>query len=211
MVTQGESYKLGRKGGPDSNVHASRPARCYMRWTMKFAVEITAKGIDFPKFREIFYSDEFNEELAEALKLKERSQLEVVIQPDGKERRRVHIVPRGLPAPVQKLLGGGGSFGYDEVTVFDPETRRAAFVVETPGTDAVQITGEARFFEEVDRVRLRFEGEAKVKVFAIGGVVERHIVSEVKSSYEQIERLLQQFIEQGRKVHTTPPPPLPAS
>jgi len=171
---------------------------------MKFAVEIAARGIDFPSFRRVYYSEEFNQEVAEAVKLKERSQKEFVTQPDGKERRRVHVVPRvNLPAAVQKLLNGQ-SISYDEITVFDPATRSATFAVESMATDTIQVTGLVRFLEDAGNVKVMFDGEAKVKVFGLGGFIERYIVGEVKSRYDHVQRLLQEFIDQGRMHKTTP-------
>jgi len=171
---------------------------------MNFAVEIAARGIDFPSFRRVYYSEEFNQEVAEAVKLKERSQKEFVTQPDGKERRRVHVVPRvNLPAAVQKLLNGQ-SISYDEITVFDPATRSATFAVESMATDTIQVTGLVRFLEDAGNVKVMFDGEAKVKVFGLGGFIERYIVGEVKSRYDHVQRLLQEFIDQGRMHKTTP-------
>jgi Protein of unknown function (DUF2505) len=171
---------------------------------MKFVVEIVVRGIDYPSFRRIYYSEEFNGEVAQAVKLKERVQLEHVTQPDGKERRRVRVIPRvSLPAAVQKLLNGQ-PISYEEITVFDPATRSATFVVENPAGETVQVTGLARFVEENGGVRLHFEGEAQVKVFGIGGIAERYIVNEVRSRYEVVARLMQQFVDDGRDLKTTP-------
>jgi hypothetical protein len=171
---------------------------------MQFVVEIVVRGIDYPTFRRVYYSEEFNDDVAQAAKLKERGQLEHVTLPDGKERRRVRVVPRvSLPAAVQKLLNGQ-AISYEETTVFDPVTRSATFSVQSPAAEVVQVTGVARFLEETGGVRLRFDGEAKVKVFGIGGMAERFIVNEVRSRYEVVERLMQKFVDEGRGQKTTP-------
>jgi hypothetical protein len=171
---------------------------------MKFAIEIAARGIDFPSFRRVYYSEEFNQEVAEAVKLKERSQQEFVVLPDGKERRRVHVVPRvNLPSAVQKLLNDQ-PISYDEITVFDPATRSTTFEVESIAADKISVTGLVRFLEEGGNVKVTFDGEAKVKIFGLGTVIERYIVGEVKSRYEHVQRLLQAFIDQGKVQKTTP-------
>jgi hypothetical protein len=171
---------------------------------MKFAVEIVVRGIDYPSFRRIYYSEEFNRDVAEAVKLQERTQVEHVTLPDGRERRRVHIVPRAtLPAPFLKLLNGQ-QITYDETTIFNPATRSATFSVESPAGETIAVTGVAQFIEEAGAVRLQFDGEAKVKVFGVGGLIERYIIGEVKSRYEHIERLLQKFVDEGRDKATTP-------
>jgi Protein of unknown function (DUF2505) len=171
---------------------------------MKFSVEIVARGIDYPSFRKIYYSEEFNHEVAEAVKLKERVQLEHVTLPDGREKRRVRVVPRAtLPAPFLKLLNGR-EISYEEITVFNPATRSSSFVVENPAGETIQVSGEAKFLEEPEGVRVVFEGEAKVKMFGVGGLIERYIVGEVKARYEHIERLLQAFVNDGRAQKLTP-------
>jgi hypothetical protein len=178
---------------------------------MKFAVEIAARGIDFPSFRRVYYSEEFNQAVADAVKLKERSQLEFVTLPDGKERRRVHVVPNvNLPAMVLKLLDGK-PISYDEITVFDPQSRSATFHVESIANDAISVTGVIRFLEEGGNVKVMFDGEAKVKVFGVGGLIEKYIVGEVKGRYDHVQRLLQEFIDQGRVQKTTPLSQRPAS
>lgn len=171
---------------------------------MQFVVEIVVRGIDYPTFRRVYYSEEFNDDVAHAAKLKERGQLEHVTLPDGTERRRVRVVPRvAVPAAVQRILNGQ-TISYEEITVFDPATRSATFSVQSPAAEAVQVTGVARFLEEAGGVRLRFDGEAKVKVFGIGGMAERFIVNEVRARYEVVERLMQKFVDEGRGQKTTP-------
>jgi hypothetical protein len=171
---------------------------------MKFAVEIVARGIDYPRFRQVYYSEEFNRDVAEAVKLKERTQEEYVKLPDGKERRRVRVVPRAnLPASFQKLLNGR-PLSYEETTLFDPTTRSATFSVESAAGETVQVTGLAQFIEESGGMRVRFEGEARVKIFGLGALAERYIVGEVKGRYEVIQKLLQKFIDEGRAATVTP-------
>jgi hypothetical protein len=166
---------------------------------MKFAVEIMTRGVDYPRFRRVYHSEAFNQAVAETAKLKERSLKEHVMQPDGKERRRVRVVPNvTLPAPVQKLLNDGEPLSYEEVTVFDPKTRSATYTIESSAGEKLQVTGQARFNEEADGVRLRFDGEAKVNVFGVGSIIERFIIGEVKSRYEIVEKLMQSFIDEHR-------------
>jgi hypothetical protein len=171
---------------------------------MQFVVEIVVRGIDYPTFRRVYYSEEFNSDVAQAVKLKERTQVEHVTLPGGKERRRVRVVPRvSLPMAMQKLLNGQ-PISYEEITVFDPATRSSSFEVESSAGDKIQVTGTARFFEENGGVRLRFEGDAAVKVFGIGGIAERYIVNEVRSRYDVVATLLQKFVDDGRDAKTTP-------
>ncbi|MGO9838000.1 MAG: DUF2505 family protein [Polyangiaceae bacterium] len=171
---------------------------------MKFVVEIMTRGVDYPRFRRAYHSETFNQEVAAAANLKERSLREFVTDPDGKERRRVLVVPRvNLPAAFEKILNGR-PISYEEITVYNPATRSASFAIESTAGDRVAVAGEARFTDSPDGVRLRFEGEAEVKVFGVGGLIERYIVREVKTRYELIERLLQKFVDEGRDRTSTP-------
>jgi Protein of unknown function (DUF2505) len=176
---------------------------------MKFSVEIVTRGVDYGRFRRAYNSEQFNREVAQAAKLKERTLLEHVKEPDGKERKRIRIVPNvSLPAAVQKLFPNG-QFSYDEVTVLDPQARTATYAIETPIGDKIQVTGHAKYLEEGGGVRLLFEGEANVKIFGVGSLVERYLVSEVTARYALVQGLLQGFIDQGRDATLTPSLPVP--
>jgi len=165
---------------------------------MKFVIEIVTRGVDYLRFRQTYHSEAFNQEVAAAANLKERSLKELVALPDGKERRRVLVVPTvSVPAPLLKILNGK-PLSYEEVTVFDPVTRSATYAIESAAGDKLNVTGIARFIEEGGGVRLRFEGDAVVPIFGLGGIVERFIVREVKGRYEIVERLLQRFVDEAR-------------
>src|SRR5258708_18219842 len=208
-----KSGRLARLGG----VQKDEPSKLVElpEQRMKFAVEIVARGIDYPRFRQVYYSEEFNRDVAVAVKLKERTQIEYVKLPDGKERRKVRVVPRiQPPAAIQKLLNGR-PLHYEETTVFDPATRSASFDVESAAGETLQVTGLVRFVEEPGGMRLRFEGEARVKGFGLGALAQRYIVGEVKGRYEVIQTLLQKFIDEGRAsavtpLSTRPPDPISA-
>jgi hypothetical protein len=176
---------------------------------MNFSVEIVTHGVDYTRFRRAYNSEQFNREVAKAANLQERTLLEHVKEPDGKERKRIRIVPHiSLPAAVQKLFPNG-QFSYDEVTVLDTQARTATYAIETPIGDKIQVTGRARYLEEGGGVRLVFEGEAKVKIFGVGSLVERYLVGEVTARYKLVEGLLQTFINEGRDVSLTPSIPVP--
>jgi hypothetical protein len=176
---------------------------------MNFAVEIVTRGVDYTRFRRVYNSEEFNREVAQAAKLKERSLVEHTKTADGKEHKRVRITPNiALPGPVQKLFPEG-QFSYEEVTVLDPQSRTATYAIETTVGDKIQVTGLAKYIEESGAVRLRFEGEANVKMFGVGTMVEKYLIGEVKTRYELVQRLLQAFVDEGRDTNLTPSIPVP--
>ena len=165
---------------------------------MKFTIDLFARGVDYPRFRDVYFSQAFNREIMAAINLQERTTVEHVVAHDGKERMRVRVVPRiALPGPILKLMENN-PVSYDEITVFDPATRRASLAIETPAGDIVQVAGSASLLDEVDGVRLRFEGEARVRLIGIGSMIERFLVDEVRQRYALVEKAIQRFIDEGR-------------
>lgn len=165
---------------------------------MKFTVNIRARGIDYARFREIYFSEPFNREVVRAVGLQERTTTEHHIARDGKERMRVRVVPRlALPAVIGNLLAGH-VVSYDEVTVFDPATRRAALAIETAAGDIVQVRGQAAVLEQPGSVVLQFAGEANVHFLGLGRMIERFLVGEVTRRYQLVEQALQRHIEDLR-------------
>lgn len=162
---------------------------------MQFSVELFAKGATFDRVRDLYFSPEFDDAVAKAANLVERRQTERAVSPDGTERTRIRIVPRiALPAPILKLLKGQ-TIHYDEITVFDPKARRATLSIRSIAGRTVQVNGVIDFIEEPAGVRLRFAGDAHVKIFGLGSMIERYLVSEVKARYSQVEPVLQRFID----------------
>jgi hypothetical protein len=171
---------------------------------MKFTVEMLTRRIDYLRFRQVYFSEGFNREVMRVVNLAERTTVQHDVAPGGKEHMRVRIVPKiSLPGVIQKLLDGA-VISYDELTVFDPAARHATFAIESKAGDTVQVTGHARFTDDGDGVRFHFEGEARVKVFGLGGLIERFLVSEVKSRYALVEQALQRFVDEGRDLEPMP-------
>jgi hypothetical protein len=164
---------------------------------MKFSVEITGRGADLERVSAIYLSPEFGEAIAKAANLVERRQIRHERLPDGTEHTRTHVVPNvGLPAPVVKLLEGK-VIAYDELVTYDPKTQTADFSIRSLAGKAVQVNGKVRFLADDKVVRLRFEGDARIHIFGLGGMLERFLVKEVTERYAQAEKVLQSFIDRG--------------
>ena len=162
---------------------------------MKFTVNIRARGVDYARFREIYFSESFNREIVRAVGLQKRATTEHHIARDGKERMRVRVVPRlALPAVIGNLVAGH-VVSYDEVTVFDPATRQAALSIETAAGEIVQVRGRAALLEGPGGVELRFAGEANVHFLGLGRLIERFLVGEVTRRYRLVEQALQRHID----------------
>ena len=90
-----------------------------------------------------------------------------------------------------------GSAHDDEVVIYDPAQQAASFSIRSLAGKTVQVNGQVRFLEEPSAVRLRFEGEARIHVFGVGGMLERLLVREVTERYARAESVLQAFIDRG--------------
>jgi hypothetical protein len=175
---------------------------------MKFTVEMVARRVEFERLTQVYFSEAFNQAVTPAANLRIRELLEEKILDDGKEYRKVRYAPRvDLPGPIRKFAGGDEIeqlIDYCEITVFNRAARTATLEIESVAGETIQVFGNVRFIEEGDGVRMKFDGEAKVKIFGIGKVIERFIVSEVKKRYALVERFLQTYLDEGRD-RTAPP------
>jgi len=164
----------------------------------RFSVEITGRGATLDGVRDIYFSPDFDTAIAKATDLLERKQRTRVQQPDGREEIRTTVVPNvALPRPVGKLLQGR-AIRYDEVVLYDPAVRSADFSIRSLAGRSVQVNGTVRFMQEGSDVRLRFDGEARIGLFGLGGMLERYLVSEVTSRYARAEAVLQRFIDASK-------------
>jgi hypothetical protein len=152
--------------------------------------------VDYPRFAKIFYSEEFNAGLVEAVNVKEREVRERVEQADGKLHLRVYVAPRvNMPVVIEKLTAGY-KIGYEETIDFDPQAKHARIELATPGP--LELKADIKFSEEPDGIRTRIEFEVRVKVFGVAGFAEKYIIQETKQRYVIVERELQRYVDEGR-------------
>jgi hypothetical protein len=144
----------------------------------------------------LFFDDEYNDTLfKQALefpvyeKLKEeKSETEV--------RRAIHVVPKlgPMPGPLKTLVGDG--LGYREDGVYDKKTRHYRTVI-TPNKLAEKITIQGDFWVEPkgDKQCLRiFECSVTAKIFGVGGMLEKRVISDMEASYEKSAKFTNEWI-----------------
>lgn len=162
---------------------------------MKFTVEIRARGTSLARMHEIYFSPEFDRAVAEETGLLAREECERSTLDDGRERVRTRVVPRiALPLAVQKAIQGK-AIRYDEVVIFDPRSNTADFSIRSVAGKRVQVNGTIAFIEEGTDVRLRFDGEARIRIFGVGSMLERYLVGEVTGRYAKAENVVQRFVD----------------
>jgi hypothetical protein len=133
----------------------------------------------------LFFDDEYNRRLyLEALKFYD---WKVEKQEDkGSEvLRSIDVAPQlgDLPAPIQKVLGD--NIRYKEAGVFDKATRRYRITI-TPSRLADKVKVNGVLYTEPDgerKCRRVFEATVEVKVFGLGGMMEKRFVSDLEKSY----------------------------
>lgn len=174
---------------------------------MKLVIEMVTRRVDFERFRTVYYSEAFNNEVVAAVNLKERTIREQQTLPDGKERMRTYIVPRvDLPGVISKLVGDT-MIAYEELTIYDPATRHATVDVSSAGGDLIKVHATSQFTEQPDGIHTHIEIQVDVKIFGIGGMIERFIAAETKKRYDTVELTLQKFVdstEAGGKSKSAP-------
>lgn len=167
---------------------------------MKFLAEHTFRGITVADYEKLYFDEDFNVSLCKAVNL-DRS----VVKRDEKGKhlsRAVKVSPRDreIPGPLVKVLGSS-RIEYTEHVEYDFGTYKGTWKsVSSVMTDKVESSGVFRFEPAGDGVKRVIEGDIKVKVFGVGGVIERFIVADIEKSYEQAADFTRRWIASGGKV-----------
>lgn len=119
-------------------------------------------------------------------------------------RRRVKVKPEAqLPASVQKIVSSYISLedlGYIEEQVRYDDKYYLEFRIHPPVLkDRIHIAGVFSLEERDEQSCLRLlEGEIKISMFGVGGIVERFILEELRRTYEKIPGVVEKWKRQGR-------------
>lgn len=133
----------------------------------------------------LFFDDEYNRRLyLEALKFHDW-QVERHEDTGSEVQRAINVAPPlgDLPGPMQKVLGD--NIRYTESGVLDKKARRYRIQI-TPSrlADKIKVSGvlytEPTGDHECRRI---FEASVEVKVFGIGGMMEKRLVADLEKSY----------------------------
>ena len=66
--------------------------------------------------------------------------------------------------------------------------------------DKISSNGTFSFRQDGNAVVRRVDGDVKVNIFGIGGIVERGIIADVEKSYAQAAEFTQRWISNGGKI-----------
>lgn len=99
--------------------------------------------------------------------------------------RTVTVTPKvgDLPGAIKSLIGE--NLSYREIGTFDKQTRRYKLnVVPNVLADKVSVLGET-WVEPIGAAQCNrvFEAEVNVKVFGVGGIIEKRLIADLQLSY----------------------------
>lgn len=160
---------------------------------MRFTAEHTFAGVTLDALVALYFDEAFNEALCRNGRLGREL---VDARRDGEVlHRAVRIVPeRTLPAPAVKLLGAE-HFGYVEHMVYDYAARRGTWRIEPMVlANKVRSVGSLTFVATPNGVQRTVSGEVTVKVFGLGGTIERFVVADVERSYAEAAAFTERWL-----------------
>ena len=162
---------------------------------MRFKADHTFRGIDLPAYEKLYFDEPFNIELCKATRL-DRSLVKLETA-GAKLTRAVKVSPEGrdIPGPVAAVLGGS-KFEYTEYMDYElgkyqGRWRTEPFVLR----DKILSSGTVAFSAVPGGVRRLVEGDIQVKIFGVGGLIERFVVGDVEKSYAKAAEFTQKWID----------------
>jgi hypothetical protein len=151
---------------------------------MEFKVEHLIKGVTLTSYESLYFNEEFNKALCEKVKLHRRL-VSLTVQ-NGVLNRVVEVGPdREIPGPVAKILGAD-RIAYTEHVEYRLGSGKGSWkTISSVMTEKVESAGSFSFKETPQGVIRVVDGFVKVKIFAVGGMVEKFIAHDVEQGYQQ--------------------------
>lgn len=161
---------------------------------MKFSVSHTFQNISLEDYEKLYFDEEFNTALCEAVKLART--LGTLNRTETTIHREVTVGPdREVPAPVAKILGAS-RIEYTEHLDYTLGSYKGTWkTISSLMTDKVHSAGTFAFKAKGNGVERIVDGEIKVKIFGVGGMVEKFIVADIERSYAKAAEFTQNWID----------------
>ena len=166
---------------------------------MQFKAQHTIRGVSLSDYENLYFDEEFNIGLCARVNLT-RTLVRRDIH-DGHLVREVIVGPeREVPGPVAKVLGSK-KFEYTEHVSYQLGSYRGDwYVVPSLLPNKVDCRGYFAFTPAPDGVQRIVEGEVKVSVFGIGGIIERFVVADIEKSYDASAVYAQEWLANAKTV-----------
>ena len=164
---------------------------------MNFRIAHEFKKITLEQYEKLNFDEPFNIALCRNVRL--ARELIEKTETDGRLRRVVKVgAEREVPSPVAKIIGAK-RIEYTEQVDYTFGTYRGTWdSVSSVLTDKVACSGTFSFADTGDGVQRVVEGNIKVKIFGVGGVVEKFVVADLNRSYQRAAEFTQQWIDAGK-------------
>ena len=164
---------------------------------MHFKADHTFTGITIEQYEQLHFDEEFQIALCQSVKLARRLDKR---EDDGKHLSRIVTVgpDRDIPPAAAKVLGAN-RIEYAEHLEYDWGSYKGTWkTISSVMTDKVDASGTFSFKAVPGGVLRTVEGDVKVKLFGIGGVVEKFVGADIEKSYQQAAEFTQKWINDGK-------------
>jgi hypothetical protein len=151
-------------------------------------------------WNQIFFDEEYNRRLfKEALEFPVYEQTEFK-ETDSEIRRSIKVVPKlgPMPGPLKAVIGEG--IGYVENGVLDKKTRRYTIDI-TPNKLADKVTIKGKLYTEPKgdgKCNRIFECTVTAKIFGVGGMLEKRVISDMQESYARGAKFTNEYIAEKK-------------
>lgn len=164
------------------------------------AIEHVFTGITRARYEELFFDETFATQLGAELRL--GRQLVRLDRASDRIVRHVRCEPNHDPESAAAKAFGTSRASFLEELDYDLRAHRGEWrTIPNLFTDRVRNSGTLELEAVPGGVRRFVRGEVVVKLFGLGRVVERMIVSEIEKSYETSAAFTRDWIAK----HETPP------
>ncbi|MEC9466617.1 MAG: DUF2505 family protein [Myxococcota bacterium] len=160
---------------------------------MRLSVEHVFEGLSLPQYEELYFAEDFNQGLCENVALVR--ELIEKSETNGVLRRVVSVSPdRTIPPAVSKVIKID-KLEYREIIEYELGQYRGTWNIE-PAIfgNKFKAGGSFEFKDAPGGVSRALWGDISVKIFGVGGLVEKAIVSEVERSYGVAADFTRDFI-----------------
>jgi len=133
----------------------------------------------------------------------ELSRIEVLVDREEGTKRTVEMkytTAVSLPGPIKKVMGSAASQSLVMKLTLDSKTLTGTMEM-IPGqmADKIKISGRVSVEKQGDRWVQRVDGDATVKIFGVGKVVEKFLVDKIQSSTAIETRLRNEYMQSKEK------------
>ncbi len=146
-------------------------------------------------FEDLFFNEDYNAEMYRTLDFKERTVLEKEDRGDTIYRRVRQVPNRTIPGAIQKVIRVE-RIEYNETSTYNKRTGRVTIEIQ-PGIMPDRIKSKGELWVEPagpGRCTRRFVLDIEVKMFGIGGLMEKEIAKDVTASYDKSAAFTNRYI-----------------